>query len=338
MPEEAKSTEASQLERNLGAMGLDSEFDPSAERGAGSNRDTMAARAPSATTAGTGGAAASEPGAKPDLKGVESITELDLTDMRAFLMRPGPMNKPVQCYINRDTTSKMYPKYSLYLSDDSGDRFLLSARKRKKSKTSNYLISLSEEDQARDSGNYFGKLRSNFVGTEFIIYDRGHKPGEEPDDARGSAGGVIKLRAEMGCVIYQYNVLGTRGPRKMSAFIPKVDEQGRRAVFRPEKEEEGMLERYKASQETRDLISLKNKPPKWNEQLGAYCLNFNGRVTHASVKNFQLIDETDASERVLLQFGKVGKDSFTMDYMWPMCALQAFGICLTSFDNKLCCE
>lgn len=39
-------------------------------------------------------------------------------------------------------------------------------------------------------------------------------------------------------------------------------------------------------------------------QLGAYCLNFNGRVTHASVKNFQLVTESDP-EYVILQFGKV---------------------------------
>ena len=39
-------------------------------------------------------------------------------------------------------------------------------------------------------------------------------------------------------------------------------------------------------------------------QLGAYCLNFNGRVTHASVKNFQLVTQSDP-EYVILQFGKV---------------------------------
>ena len=70
----------------------------------------------------------------------------------------------------------------------------------------------------------------------------------------------------------------------------------------------------------------------------AYCLNFNGRVTHASVKNFQLVDEADEDERVVLQFGKVGKDMFTMDFQWPMNATQAFAICLTSFDSKLACE
>jgi len=32
-----------------------------------------------------------------------------------------------------------------------------------------------------------------------------------------------------------------------------------------------------------------NKPPKWNEHLQAFVLNFNGRVDKASVKNFQLV-------------------------------------------------
>lgn len=39
-------------------------------------------------------------------------------------------------------------------------------------------------------------------------------------------------------------------------------------------------------------------------QLNAYCLNFRGRVTEASVKNFQLVSD-DNPEHVVLQFGKV---------------------------------
>ena len=35
---------------------------------------------------------------------------------------------------------------------------------------------------------------------------------------------------------------------------------------------------------------------------------------------------------------QVGKDRFTMDYRHPINAFQAFGICLSSFDNKLGCE
>ncbi|CAA7046108.1 unnamed protein product [Microthlaspi erraticum] len=96
----------------------------------------------------------------------------------------------------------------------------------------------------------------------------------------------------------------------------------------------------------------------WHEQLQCWCLNFRGRVTVASVKNFQLVASrlpppppttqgtTTAApppphpeqDKVILQFGKVGKDMFTMDYRYPLSAFQAFAICLSSFDTKLACE
>jgi len=41
---------------------------------------------------------------------------------------------------------------------------------------------------------------------------------------------------------------------------------------------------------------------------------------------------------VYLQFGRIGNDEFTMDYMCPLTAVQAFGICLSSFDYKIACE
>merc|ERR1712182_170386 len=78
-----------------------------------------------------------------------------------------------------------------------------------------------------------------------------------------------------------------------------------------------------------------NKQPKWNDQVGAYVLNFNGRVTRASVKNFQLCNVARDPDLVVMQFGRVGKDAFTMDYQHPLCGLQAFGIALSSFDYKI---
>uniref|UniRef100_A0A0A9EZN7 Tubby C-terminal domain-containing protein n=1 Tax=Arundo donax TaxID=35708 RepID=A0A0A9EZN7_ARUDO len=89
---------------------------------------------------------------------------------------------------------------------------------------------------------------------------------------------------------------------------------------------------------------LKNKSPRWHEQLQCWCLNFHGRVMVASVKNFQLVasDESDPTNQehddVILQFGKIGKDLFTMNYRYPISAFQAFAICLSSFDTKIACE
>ncbi|GJN40609.1 hypothetical protein PR202_gb29853 [Eleusine coracana subsp. coracana] len=66
----------------------------------------------------------------------------------------------------------------------------------------------------------------------------------------------------------------------------------------------------------------------------------------ASVKNFQLVAAAEPSdpagtvddETVLLQFGKVDDDMFTMDYRQPLSAFQAFAISLSSFGTKLACE
>jgi len=41
---------------------------------------------------------------------------------------------------------------------------------------------------------------------------------------------------------------------------------------------------------------------------------------------------------IVMQFGRVSEDVFTMDYNYPLCAVQAFGIALSSFDGKLACE
>lgn len=84
-------------------------------------------------------------------------------------------------------------------------------------------------------------------------------------------------------------------------------------------------------------LVLHNKAPRWNENMRAFCLNFGGRVSVASVKNFQLVAEGDP-DTVVLQFGKAGDETFTCDFRWPLTPLQAFGICLSSFDSKLACE
>lgn len=101
-----------------------------------------------------------------------------------------------------------------------------------------------------------------------------------------------------------------------------------------------------SSQVSTEQLELKNKAPRWHEQLQCWCLNFKGRVSVASVKNFQLVAAVDPShnisaeeqDKVILQFGKIGKDIFTMDYRYPLSTFQAFAICLSSFDTKPACE
>ena len=110
-------------------------------------------------------------------------------------------------------------------------------------------------------------------------------------------------------ILYDTNVLGTKGPRKLSVLVPLPRLDGTASDARP-----GLSERVKQGDFT-GLISCQNKAPRWNESLGAYCLNFNGRVTLPSVKNFQLAESEDA-ERIAMQFGRVSDSHFTLDYSY----------------------
>lgn len=72
----------------------------------------------------------------------------------------------------------------------------------------------------------------------------------------------------------------------------------------------------------------------WNIELGAFVLNFGGRVKVASVKNFQLC-ERDVQDHIV-QFGRIeGRHSFTMDFQYPLTPMQAFAIAISSLQSKI---
>lgn len=137
-------------------------------------------------------------------------------------------------------------------------------------------------------------------------------------------------KEELATVLYDANVLGFKGPRRMTVLVPALSEGLRAGPDEP------LVEAWKSGRNDR-LVLLRNKTPVWNDDTQSYVLNFHGRVTQASVKNFQIVHDSDP-DYVVMQFGRVADDAFTMDYRYPLCALQAFAIALSSFDGKLACE
>lgn len=67
------------------------------------------------------------------------------------------------------------------------------------------------------------------------------------------------------------------------------DSQQRPSSFQ---EHESLLARWQ-NKSTESVIELHNKTPVWNDDTQSYVLNFHGRVTQASVKNFQIIHDND---------------------------------------------
>ncbi|CAL9130156.1 unnamed protein product [Musa textilis] len=320
------------------------------------------------------------------------------------LKQPGPRDGMIQCFIKRDKSKLTYHLYLCLSPAVLGEngKFLLSAKRNPRTTCTEYVISTDAGNISRSSSTYVGKLRSNFIGTKFRIYDT-----QPPYDgaalcpsgrtSRRFYSKKVSPKVPSGSypiaqVTYELNVLGTRGPRRMHCIMHSIPasalEPGGIVPGQPDNLIARSLEdsfrsmsslssfmdrsldfsssRFSATsgraQEGLDATTdttkerplvLRNKPPRWHEQLQCWCLNFRGRVTIASVKNFQLIAAAtqpaavgpttaqpsgSGHDKIILQFGKVAKDTFTMDYRYPLSAFQAFAICLSSFDTKLACE
>ncbi|XP_043932081.1 tubby-related protein 1 [Protopterus annectens] len=256
---------------------------------------------------------------------------IEVDNLEDFVLRPAPQGITIKCRVTRDKKGMdrgLYPTYYLHLDNDK-KVFLLAGRKRKKSKTSNYLISVDPTDLSRDGDNFIGKLRSNLMGTKFTVFNNGASPDKATSD-------WSNVRQELAAIVYETNVLGFKGPRKMTVIIPGMNSDSERVPIRPRSENDGLLMKWQYKN-MENLIELHNKTPVWNDESQSYVLNFHGRVTQASVKNFQIVHSNDI-DYIVMQFGRVADDAFTLDYNYPMCAVQAFAIALSSFDGKLACE
>ncbi|CAL5333001.1 unnamed protein product [Camellia sinensis] len=333
----------------------------------------------------------------------EIVQSLEFSGKITFpvsLKQPGHRDGTIQCFIKRDKANLIYHLF-LCLSPDLGltllvenGKFLLSAKRNRRTTCTEYVISMDADNISRSSSTYIGKLRSNFLGTKFIIYDTQppyNSPHISPPGrtsrrfySKKVSPKVPTRSYNIAQVKYELNVLGTRGPRRMHCVIHSIPtsalDPGGTVPGQPELLPRSLEDSFRrisfsksidnstefSSSRFSDIIGpheegdegkarplvLRNKAPRWHEQLQCWCLNFRGRVTVASVKNFQLIAATQPAagaptpsqrvqsdhDKIILQFGKVGKDMFTMDYRYPLSAFQAFAICLSSFDTKLACE
>lgn len=199
--------------------------------------------------------------------------------------------------------------------------------------------SLTTKNKKKTPGSYFSKS----------IY-----PSHYPDEDQNFFS--TRMERDIGAITYTANVLGNR-PRVMNVCLPKLENESMISVSSPcfwlrnPSEECNMLNIFKRIQQNPwyhqheeaealefshqyNLTLLQNRPPWWNHELNAFVLNFGGRVSVASVKNFQLCDRHD-HRNIILQFGRIeGKHSFTCDFSYPLSPIQAFGISISSLQSR----
>ncbi|CAK9808640.1 Tubby-related protein 4 [Anthophora quadrimaculata] len=87
---------------------------------------------------------------------------------------------------------------------------------------------------------------------------------------------------------------------------------------------------HKSEAVRRELV-MHNKAPMWNESSQVYQLDFGGRVTQESAKNFQI----EFKGRQVMQFGRIDGNAYTLDFQYPFSALQAFAVALANVTQRL---
>mmetsp|Transcript_8098 Transcript_8098/g.16109 ORF Transcript_8098/g.16109 Transcript_8098/m.16109 type:complete len:728 (+) Transcript_8098:716-2899(+) len=243
-----------------------------------------------------------------------------------FVTRPlHPDAGTVQCYIRRDIDGSHvnFNVYRLFLEDSNTP--ILAAFRHHHTVHTFFDIKLNTTGklQGNTAGLTIAHLELNFGGTSFLCHN----------NVAGHQGAAKDLVA---CT-YEKNRVSSKGPRKMKVAIPGITDDAQFAAWKHDGgvKQSPMLLALK-SISTKDLVVMINKPPTFNKAKGAYQLNFGGRVTRSSVKNFQLVDSLRDPDhkRIILQHGRVGVNKFTMDVQHPMSLLQGFATALSSLHTK----
>ncbi|WJZ81386.1 hypothetical protein VitviT2T_001231 [Vitis vinifera] len=91
---------------------------------------------------------------------------------RVQIIDSRPRGSLIQCYIKWNRTNQTYHLYLGLIQASTNDgKFLLAAWNCRRPTCTDDIISLNDDDVWKGSTTYIGKLRSNFRGTKFTVYD-----------------------------------------------------------------------------------------------------------------------------------------------------------------------
>ena len=254
----------------------------------------------------------------------ESIEEIAFRNSISVLqVASRPTKEMIKCIVIRDQKSfprSLFPRYTMYFQDGS-DRIAMIAEKQAANRSANYHIfdmtqGAASGNLSKKSGNYMGKLRgvNESMRSTYALYNNN----ASKEQVSAFVFHKVNLKTQM---------KEGQLPRRLDVLLPPATGDGIAVPYRTSCDSD-LLERFDNGVLGKIRV-LKTKEPTFER--GQYRLNFRGRVTTPSVKNFQVVDPADVSE-IVAQFGRVTDDSFHLDYKYPMNAFQAFAMALAQFD------
>ncbi|TYZ67983.1 hypothetical protein PybrP1_012494 [[Pythium] brassicae (nom. inval.)] len=238
----------------------------------------------------------------------------DIRRRRYSSIFPGSESQLIQGHVVRVKTL-LQSHYHFFIKD----QLILLAEKQLKNRTSNYHIfdmtrttALSSK-LSKKSGNYLGKLRSNFSKKKNVLF------------------GNLSRKTELGAVVFADHT-SSNEPRHLNVILPALAPKRQEIeglavgdnstafsllidVFKHERASQSLGRSSSA------LQVFENKEPVFDN--GYYRLNFNGRVS---------VPSADGQDDVCLQFGKVDEKKFHLDFRAPLTPIQAFAIALAQFN------
>jgi hypothetical protein len=228
-------------------------------------------------------------------------------------------NRFVQCCIVRDTNKRLNPLYQLRFQGVGSDKAVLVAEKQSttsyttgkgsKSSSKYYIFDVSKSSTktsklTKKSSNYLGKLCSDSkLRYIYSLYNAKHQAEQV---------GVFEYRS----LSLASQLKDGQPPRKLTVVLPKVDSSGKVKSSKATWQHKMIQQRnttlgQNESEISDEIVVCTSKDPVFDG--GQYRLNFGGRVTTPSVKNMQIVDETNS---IVAQFGRVGQDTFHLDYRY----------------------
>ncbi|OVA16864.1 Tubby [Macleaya cordata] len=251
---------------------------------------------------------------------------------KKILKQPGPLDSTISCRIYCDKTKSHF--HLLVFGYDN--RFILSAKRERRTTCTEYGIYMHPigDDMLGQNSTYMGKLSSNFLGTEFEIYDT-HEP-------LYSTGPMVSTEVvpnaasnRIAQVVYDLNIRSPSHPRQFSniAFVGLGDQ-----------------ENGQSEERTLAPLILRPKVPTWIDKLNFY--HWKGTIYYENC--FQLTatpsqsqqpaappppDHHDHGKINISEFCKTRhfagsrREFFTVEYSYPFSTFLAFAICLSRFGT-----
>ncbi|GMH85818.1 hypothetical protein TL16_g10351 [Triparma laevis f. inornata] len=227
----------------------------------------------------------------------------------------------VTCVIIRDkkTMAKsLYPRYNMYFQDGN-DTICLVAEKQSTSRTAHYNIfdmtrGAPGRKLSKKAGNYLGKLRGSRNGTDYSLFNS--------SQIKEQVAGFVFEKVSITKQLKEGQI-----PRKLHVLVPPLDSNNTTVPYQAAADSE-MCERFVTGVKGKMTV-LHTKEPTFER--GQYRLNFHGRVTTPSVKNFQIVNPSNVRD-VIAQFGRVSDSTFHLDFKHPLNAFQAFAMALAQFN------